>query len=182
MNNPQSFFDQEGIITREETRFFEQETFEALRERYDVIDGVVQVGVTTNKGQVLLMGPDEWSPPGGDVESGEDWDAAARRAIMDLTGETIEIDTPELIERTIFRSEDEDESRFEAYVVTFRASLTDNETNFIDDPQIADDLDNKYIEDGDAVELGWFGEVPEDVHPNHEGHIQLFIAGQTSHR
>lgn len=181
MNDPESFLDRDDVATHEETRTFNQETFEALRDRYNVIDGVVQVGVTTNE-KVLLMGPNEWAPPGGDVGSGEDWEAAARRVIEELTGVAIEIDTPELIERTIFHSESRGESPFEAYVVTYRASLAGDETGFIDDPQVADDLDNKYIEDEEAIELRWFGEIPKDAHPNHEDHIQLFFENQTSHQ
>lgn len=173
LSDPESLRDREDVAFDEQSRSIDRETFEALRERYDAIDGVVQVGVTSDDGAVLLWGPDGWAPPGGDVEPGEDWAAAARRAIEELAGVSVDIDGPELVERIEFGVEDEADSRFPAYNVLFGASLPDDTGPA--DVEVVDDLDHPYFDDGTDLELAWFDEVPEDAHANHEDHVRLFL-------
>jgi ADP-ribose pyrophosphatase YjhB (NUDIX family) len=168
--------DRDGVAFVESTRSFEQRTFEALRQRYRSIDGVVKVGVTTDDGAVLLAGQETWAPPGGNVETGEDWAAAARRAIEDLAGVAVTVDDVARVEETYFCLAGDEDSRFLAPNVLFGASLADDEPDFLDDPTVADDLDDPVYGDGEDVELGWFDAVPEDVHPNHADHVELFLS------
>jgi ADP-ribose pyrophosphatase YjhB (NUDIX family) len=159
----------------ERTRALEQRKFEALRKRYQSIDGVVQVGVTDDDGAVLLVGPDPWAPPGGNVDAGEDWAAAARRAIADLTGVAVTVDGVERVEETYFCLESDEDSRFLAPSVLFSASPAEEPGDFRADPTVASDLDDPLYGDGEDVELAWFEEVPGDAHPNHVDHIELFL-------
>lgn len=169
--DPDSLRKLEAVPVVEKERTFEQEKFEGLRRRYEQIDGVVLVGVTADDGAVLLKGDDTWSPPGASVEPGEDWTDAARRGIEELTGVEIEIDSPELVEITDFCLEDDESVRFPAASVHFEASLATDATAFREDPTFAEDL-HEYF---DGKELGWFDEVPDDAHPNHEEHVRLYF-------
>lgn len=177
MSDLQSLLDRDDVLSRTETREFDEETFEALRARYKTIDGVVQIGVINDENEVLLLGDEgtEWTLPGGDVETDEDWTAAARRAIKELTDATIEVEHPKLIEQTIFTSQNGSGDEFAASVVHFSASPAESESEFINNPSVADDLDHKYIEDKDAIDFEWFDSIPDDADPNHEDHIRLFV-------
>lgn len=157
------------------TRTFERRKFEALRDRYEAIDGVVMTGVTNDDGEVLLVGPDPWVPLGDEVGPGGDWAAAARRGVEELTGVAVEIDDVELVEESDFCLDGDEDSRFTAPCVSFSASLADDVPAFLDEPTVADDLDHPLYGDGEGVELGWFGAVPEDAHPNHVEHVRLFL-------
>ncbi len=175
IHDPATLIEREDIQFEEKTRSFDQEKFEALRDRYDSIAGVVQVGVVNENDDVLLLGPDEWVPPGGDVEVNEDWVTAARRAIDEWAGIAVDIDEVKLVELTNFHANGDDETQFSAYVVTFQATLANDNQEFLDEPTTAEDLNHKYVSDGEAVELAWFGEMPKDVHENHERHVRIFI-------
>ena len=172
LTDPRTLRDRDDVEFVEDTRTFEAETFEGLRERYDAIDGVVQVGVTTDEA-VLLWGEDTVAPPGGDVESDEDWAAAARRAMADLTGQQVEIDHPVLVEMTQFCREGDDSERFPAPSVHFEASLVDPDHEFLDDPAVPDDFEHPMFDENPV--LGWYDDVPEHVHENHAHHVELYL-------
>jgi ADP-ribose pyrophosphatase YjhB (NUDIX family) len=170
--DPETLHEREDVAYDEDHREFEREKFEALAERYDAIDGAIQVGVTTEDGRLLLQGPDGWAPPGGNVKADEDWVEAARRNIEGKTGAAIEIDDAELLERLIFRLDGDEERTITSYAVTFSASLVDEDSEFAESPTIADDLDLPADYD---LAYEWFDEVPEDAHENHVDHIELFF-------
>lgn len=52
---------------------------------------------------------------------------------------------------------------------SFSASLAENNTDFLDDSSVADDLDSEYF-DTNTVDFEWFDEVPENAHENHRDH------------
>lgn len=170
--DPESLRDREAVPVDEKERTFEEAKFEGLRRRYEQIDGVVLVGVTTDDGEVLLQGDDTWSPPGASVEAGEDWADAARRGIEQLTGVDIQIDRPVLVEITDFCLDGDESTRFPAPSIHFEASLSSDATAFREDPTFAGDVDGEYYAER---ELAWFDELPDDAHPNHEEHIELYL-------
>ncbi len=175
LSNPKSLIEEEDVEYVEKTREFEEEKFEALKERYEKIDGVVMVGVTNEDGEVLLQYTDEnWDPPGGNVKQGEDWVEAARKNMERLTGEDITIDQPKSYELYEFKSK-KDGSSFEAGTVLFEGSLIDENTEFLEDPKPIEEVASKYREHDVEIDLGWFDEVPKDAHPNHLDHIRIFL-------
>lgn len=173
--DPASLRDSEDVPFREETRTFDEETYEALHARYQTIDGVIMYGVTDADGRVLLLGPDEWVPPGGNVHPDEDWAAATRRTAEELTGHPVAIDRPVHVERTAFLPEEAPDTGFATHVVHFRASLEDEDADFLDDPGVPDDLDHALYGDGSDLELAWFDDVPAAVAENHEEHVRLYF-------
>lgn len=162
----------------ETTRSFASPSFENLEARFDAIAGVTQVGVTADDGHVLLAGDETWSPPGTDVLPGEEWAVTTRRQLESILGVDLELDGVALLEDAIFNHEDDDSRQFLAPCVSFEASLTDANTEqsraFREHPTVAEDLDHPLYGD-DAYALGWFDSIPEDVHPNHVEHVELFL-------
>lgn len=173
-SDPEDLRDREGVEVVEGERTFDSEQFAALRRRYAAIEGVVQVGITNDDGEVLLVGPEEWAPPGGDVERGEEWAEAARRNMEQLLGVDVRIDSVERVEFTDFRLADDEDERFRADSVFFGASVVDA-PEFVADPELPDDMTHKYFEDPDDMAVAWFGEVTDAVHDNHEDHVRLFL-------
>ena len=171
--DPRTLRDRDDVEFVEDERTFPDETFEGLRERYDAIEGVVQVGITTDDGEVLLWGDDTVAPPGGDVETGEDWAAAARRAMEALTGQRVAVDRPVLVEWTQFCRESDESERFPAPSVHFEASLVDPDSAFLGEPAVPADFEHPMFED-DPV-LDWYEGVPENVHENHAHHVELYV-------
>jgi ADP-ribose pyrophosphatase YjhB (NUDIX family) len=164
-----------AVEVLQEQRAFEQEQFEGLRKRYETIDGVVQVGVTTDSGDVLLVGPDGWAPPGGSVMPGEDWAGAARRSIRELTGVEIRINRVKRLVESKFCLESDESSHFYTASAIISASLSNQESSFLDDPTVAEDLDHEIYGTGEDIELAWFDTVPKDVDPNHVEDIELLL-------
>lgn len=170
--DPTTLRDRDDVEYVEETRTVGEEKFEGLRKRYERIDGVVMVGLVDD-GRVLLEGQDEWYPPGGSVQAGDDWVATARRSIEALTGIDVAIESAASIERTYFCLEGDEDERFPTLSVNFRARPVDAPESFLSDPTLAEDFEHPFA-DEDEVRLGWFASVPEDANPNHVDHIRLF--------
>lgn len=185
----ESFTDPETLRERDDVRFveaertFEREQFEGLRKRYRAIAGVAMVGVTTDDGEVLLWGEENVSPPGGSVPADEDWVATACDMVASVVGQQVEIDDVELVEWTRFRLADDDAASivddetasFPAPVVHFSASLVDPDPAFLDAPAVPEDFEHELFEDDDPPTLDWYDGMPEDVHPNHEDHVALYL-------
>lgn len=146
--------------------------FERLREHYDSVAGVVQVGITDEDGRVLLQGSPEdgeWAPPGGPVEPGADWVAAAERTMEAQTGVDVEIHDVRLLERLRFSTEDGEET-VSSWGVTFGAAAEDEQ--FLRNPEI---VDHPYLPPDHEQTFAWFEAVPEDANDNHVEHIELFV-------
>ncbi|MDR8393873.1 NUDIX hydrolase [Aliifodinibius sp. S!AR15-10] len=158
VNNPKSLVEEHEVPFREVTRRFAKDKFNGLQKRYSQIAGIVMIGITNEKNEVLLKGPDAWSPPGGAVKPGEDWAAAARRTIENQTGAAIQVEEPALVEQMHFQKKGDHEATFSAYILHFEASLTDQSKNLSNHPEFA-----------------WFRKVPEAAHPNHIKHIKLYL-------
>lgn len=160
----------------EETREFDDEHFEALRERYESIEGVVQVLLTEDDGRVLLQTYEEsngWHPPGGDVDIGESWPRTAGTLIEEITGVAAAVSDPLRHDRNIFRRAGDETDRFVADVVTFRATVEDAPDRFLDDPTTAPEYHYPFIPEEESLALGWFDGVPDDVDPNHADEVAL---------
>lgn len=165
--------DHDGVVVEERERPMPDEKFEALRERYDAIAGVVQVGLTNDDGDVLLWGEESAAPPGGSVGDGEDWMAAARDAMEALTGQRVRVDAPLMLEVTYFHREGDPEERFAAPSVHFAASLVDPDSEWVADPAAPEDYENPMFED--RPHLQWYSEVGDDVDENHAHHVDLYL-------
>ncbi|NHN43488.1 NUDIX domain-containing protein [Halorubellus sp. JP-L1] len=173
--DPDDLRERETVACSERDRVLPAEKFDALRERYERIDGVVQVGVTNDDGAVLLVGEPPYAPPGGNVEAGEDWVAAAERAMTTITGVDVRVDDAVAFERTAFRSGGDADASFHADSVLFEASLVDPPAGYREDPTFADDLDHPLYGDGSEHALAWVDAVTDDVHENHRGDVDAFL-------
>jgi len=151
------------------------QAFEGMQSHYDGIDGVVQVGITTEDGKLLLQGSTEsgdWAPPGGSVRPGEDWVDAARRTMETQTGVEVTVDTVELYEHLVFEHEDDPRRRFTAPGVSFAASLAEAPPEFLHDPDI---VEHPQLPDDHDQTFAWFGGVPDDARETHVEHIEMFL-------
>ncbi|WP_267642313.1 NUDIX domain-containing protein [Haloarchaeobius amylolyticus] len=170
MTYPEDLLDRGSVDYVEQTHVLPAEEFEAARDRAETIDGGVVVGVTDDEDRVLLVQndwSDGWILPGGGVEPGEDWEAAARREAEEETGVAVTLDGPELVYQGRLEHVDTGEVLEDGYAVFFAASPRDDGT-VADDPGVAD-------EDIQAVE--WFAAVPADVDPDHEAEVRRFVDG-----
>jgi len=162
------------VRVEERTREIPSEKFEGLGERYDAIDGVVMVGVTTADGDVLLLGEETVVPCGGDVEPGEDWRAAACRNVEELTGRSVSVDEAKLVEYTTWQNATSDAS-FRTASVHFEASLDAEAPEFRANPTPPADVEHEHYQGDDRPTLGWYDGVPESVHENHVEHVEMYF-------
>ena len=162
--DPEDLRDSEDVTFHEETHVVDREEFEAT---YEDLESHVAVGVTNDEGEVLLMndGSHGWTLTAVAVEPGEDWTAAGRRGVEQLTGVAVELDRPERVRRIDFRPEGDDERRTSMYNVVFRASPVEGRP-VADDPDLADES----VED-----VGWFDEVPAEQEGDVADDIRLFV-------
>jgi ADP-ribose pyrophosphatase YjhB (NUDIX family) len=175
LTDPETLRERAGVPDTEVRQRLDDRAFEGMGTHYGSIDGVVQVGVTTDDGRLLLQGSaesGEWAPPGGSVPPGEDWVAAARLTMETQTGVDITIDTVELYEHLVFEHADDPERRFSAPGVSFAASVVDAPPAFLDDPDIVEHP--RLPEDHDQT-FAWFETVPADANENHREHIEMFL-------
>lgn len=171
---PADFEAESHVRVEERTRELEREKFDGLRKRYDAIDGVVMVGVTTTDGEVLLLGEETVVPLGGDVEPGEDWLAAACRNVEELTGQPVSVEEAKLVEYTTWRSAG-GEASFRTATVHFEASLEADAPEFRAQPTPPADVEHKHYQENERPTLGWYDGVPEAVHENHVEHVELYL-------
>lgn len=149
--------------------------FKRMGNHYGSIDGVVQVGVTTDDGRLLLQGSaefGEWTPPGGSVSPGEDWVITARRTMETQTGVDITIDTAELYEHLVFEHAGDPGRRFSTPGASFAASVVDAPPTCLDDPDIVEHP--QLPEDHDQT-FAWFETVLADPNENHREHIEMCL-------
>lgn len=173
LSNPESLLDADAVPVESVTRDLDPEQFEARRERYAAIDGVVQIGLVDGDGRILLQGWDgasAWAPPGGTVDPGRDWVEAAREDIERLTGVAVSVDRAVLVEDLTFRRTASDES-FSAYGVSFLASLDGDAEAFRAEPTVADG--SRFADEDVALE--WFAAVPDDANDSHVDHVETFL-------
>jgi 8-oxo-dGTP diphosphatase len=128
--------------------------FEATCERARRIDGGVAVVVRDGDGRLLLV-KNEWSDgyvfPGGGVEPGEDWEAAAVREVREETGVEVRIDRPLRREREYYEHAESGERVRGITSVTFFATPVDGAC-VGEDPGV----------DGEEIQsVAWVDSVPE---------------------
>lgn len=175
LSDPETLVDRGDVPVTEVERTLGGERFEGMREHYSRIDGVVQVGITTDDGQLLLQGSEtagQWAPPGGPVGPGQDWVEAARQTMETQTGVELTVDSVELCERLTFRCEDDPTEQFSAYGVSFAASPVAADAGFLDDPAI---VDHPHLPPDHDQTFAWFDGVPDDANENHVEHIERFL-------
>lgn len=178
LETPEELLDNDEIPVETKYRELEDEKFEALQDRYDTMDGVIQFAITTDDGELLLQGWDgasAWAPPGGEVIADRpgdvDWiDAAKKSAEVEL-GVDIDIHEVLLIEELHFQQSD-GTAEFSSYGVSFGASLVNEDTEFIENPAFPEE---SQFADEDMT-LAWVTDVPEDINENHREHIEDFLA------
>lgn len=172
LTDPEVLRDRADVAVEERHRPLPDEKFEGLKQRYDAIGGVVQIGLT-NDDAVLLWGDDSVAPPGGSVGAGEDWIAAARETMEDLTGQQVEIDRPLMLEITHFQRESDESESFPAPSVHFAASLVDPDPEWVADPEPPADYEEPMFEERPRIR--WFDAVTDDVDENHAHHVELYL-------
>ena len=173
LRDPEALLDRDAVRVERVARTLDADRYEARRERYDDIDGVVQIGLTDGDGRVLLQdwnGTGGWAPPGGTVDPEADWAAAARRSAERLTGVSVAVDGAVLVEDLRFERRDGSAS-FSAYGVSFVCSLAEPAPSFREDPAVAPE--SRFAE-GDA-ELAWVSTVPDGTIENHVDHVDQFL-------
>jgi hypothetical protein len=149
---------------------------EGVRQTYQACQGKVVVGVTDDRGRLLLQRHAAPAPIHGDVAPDENWGAAAARVVAELTGITITVEGPDVVVRNQFQpAPDADWEPFTIPTVSVRASLDECAPAFLDDPQPLDTPEHKYYDDGADIDLGWHVEVPSDVHPGYEEHVRRYL-------
>jgi ADP-ribose pyrophosphatase YjhB (NUDIX family) len=173
--DPEQLRERDDVPDTEVRRTLSEEPFEGLQEHYSSIDGVVQVGITTGDGELLLQGSAEsgdWAPPGGAVSPGEDWVEAARRAMGTQTGVRIRIEAVERYEHLVFEHAENPQRQFSAPGVSFSATPREPPDRFLSDPEI---VENPQLPEDHDRTFAWFDAVPEDARPNHVEHIEMFL-------
>lgn len=171
--DPEAVLDREDVLVEATTRTLDPEKFAGLEERYDAIEGVVQMGLLDDEGRLLLQGWDgasAWAPPGGSVVPGQDWAAAARESMEALTGISVRITEIALVEELTFELAGGDDS-FSAYGVSFTVTSDRLPEEFLDDPTF--DAESPLAEE--EMALGWFTEMPDDVNENHIRDVELWL-------
>jgi hypothetical protein len=172
---PGALRERDGVVYEERERTVPVEQFEALRERYAKLDGIVQFGIRDDDGRVLLAGDDAYAPLGGDVTPGDDWTTAAADAMTNVTGQAVRVDAAVAFERTTFHPEGDREGSVHADCAFFAASLVDPDPAFLEDPTFRDGLDHPlYGADTDAT-LAWFDGVTDAVNENHARHVEWLL-------
>lgn len=162
---PRKLLEQDSIPVTKTVRSFRPAKYNGLYRRYQRIDGIVMVGVKNSKDEVLLRGPDKWSPPGGAVKRGEKWAAAAARIIKDQTGAEVFVQKPILLEHIKFQKKKSEGIYFKSYILHFEAKALDNDSVFVNNPTSGNPPGT----------FKWFHKMPKNAHPNHISHIQLFL-------
>ncbi|WP_439025408.1 NUDIX domain-containing protein [Haloarchaeobius sp. DT45] len=168
MSYPEALLDRGDVEYVERTHVLPPAEFEDARDRAGTIDGGVVVGVTDEAGRLLLIQndwSDGWILPGGGVEPGEDWEAAARREAEEETGVAVTLDGPDLVYQGRLEHAETGEILDDGYAVFFAASPRDDGA-VADDPGVADE---------DIQAVGWFGSVPDDVDSDHEAEVRRFV-------
>jgi hypothetical protein len=174
LSDPEELVDNEAIPVNTNRKELEDEKFEALRERYEGIDGVIQFAITSDEGELLLQGwngASEWAPPGGETRPGEDWVVEAERSADAVFGIEIDVDGVLFIEELQFERADGTEA-FSSYGVSFGASVAADDDDFVESPEFPDESPFA----GENMALTWVREVPPDSNENHREHIEQFLA------
>lgn len=165
LSDPESLRERDDVPFREETSVHDDEDHCSVG-----IEGRAVVGVTNDDGEVLLT-VNEAIPvallPHEPVESGDDWAAAARRAVEGVTDLTVRLDGVELVRDLDHFVEGNDEIHTTTHNVVFRASPVETGA---DDFGFPDDCD---------WSADWFDEFPEDrtddVGGPVEDDVRLFV-------
>lgn len=147
----------EKVVDRDDVRFetvvehLDADEFDRARERSRTIAGGVAVAIR-EAGRVVLV-ENEWMDgyglPGGGVEPGEDWPAAAAREAREETGIAVEVERPWQVHRQFY--EHDGRRCGPDHTVFYLASPADG-GRIADDPGV----EGEVIEDA-----GWFEAVPE---------------------
>jgi len=166
LSDPTDIADDPGVDYREHTAVHDDEHYCEAD-----VDGRIVVGVTDEDGSVLLHVNRDRSAallPNGKVQADEDWLAAGRRAVEDLTGLAVRMDAPRLVRRVEHVVDGEDEPRAATHHLVVEASPEIARENR-PQPTVPDDQ-------ADEWEAGWFDRVPVD--PNgglHVDDVRLFL-------
>jgi len=155
--DPMKLVEEAEVPFTETKRIFREEKFNGLKKYYSTLEGIVMVGVTSEKGEVLLRGPKNWAPPGGPVKQGKGWVSSARNIIEQQTGLAIQNEEAVFVEKMNFYEKDNQDAHFSGLILHLRASLENKNANV------------------KKSEFSWFPEVPADAHPNHITHIELYL-------
>lgn len=153
LTDPESLRDRDDVPFYEDQDVVDEETYETVSN----LDDLAPVGVTNDAGDVLVMRVTEQCDrkiPSAGVEPGEDYAAAARRWVAEQAGIEIELDAIEAVWRFEARLDGETSGAFRHFVV-FSGSPVDGSSD--------GDGNGGLPEDREAVEAGWFDELPDEA-------------------
>ncbi|WP_158055293.1 hypothetical protein [Halorussus halophilus] len=123
-------FDPETLRGREDVEFTEATRVHDDEDHCSVdIEGKAVVGVTDDEGKLLLIVDDERefaTPPGGNVESGDDWAAVGKERTEHLFELPIELDGPRRVRKVEHVTEGDNDPHATSYEVVFEASPVAN--------------------------------------------------------
>lgn len=159
--DPASLADREDIDVREKRRDVDEETFELFADH----EGVAAVGITRADGALLLWeGPHGWTLPFTFVEPDDDWIAAARTVIAELTGVSVEIADVESL-RCVENALVDGDAQVTTYELVYRARTVTDET-------VVREL-SAFEADEEHPDVGWFDDVPAIA--DNEDDIRSFL-------
>lgn len=150
-SDPETLADRRGVTVREKSREVDGETFDL----FTTVDGVAAVGIARADGAVLLWeGPHGWTLPFAFVEPDDDWLAAGRDVIAELTGQSFDLAAVEELRR-VENERDDGDDRVTSYEIVFRART-------VTDESVIAELD-AFEADEDHPDVDWFDEIPENA-------------------
>ena len=165
--DPETLRERPGVPFREETERIDPDV-EGVRADLATLDSHVVVGVTNDAGEVLLMDDGEhgWTLAAVPVETGDDWLAAGRSGVAELTDICVTIDRAERVRRVDYHVGDETDPHVTVYSVVVRAA-----------PVTGRPVAPSPIIAGEPIpDVGWFDAVPEGVDGPVADDIRQFLA------
>ncbi|MBX0323028.1 NUDIX domain-containing protein [Halomicroarcula sp. F13] len=142
--DPESLRDSDDVPFHEDTETVDETTLDRL----EAMDDMAPVGVTDEDDETLVMQVTEtcdWKIPAASVGPDDDFAATARRWVETNAGVAVELTAVEGVWRFEARSADSDRTA-ERYFVVFAASPAESRNA-----------------DGEAVDIGWFTDLPADA-------------------
>lgn len=166
LTDPETLRDRDDVAFEQQTRRFDGEEADAVREQFPEWDSHVAVGVLNDAGEVLLVddGHHGWTLPAAPVGDGDDYVTAGREYVEALLDADVPVSGVERVRRIDYFVGDDDRLGG-VYNVVVRADSVDSEAVAADPVSPDDALDA----------AGWFDEVPDGAAGPVAADAELFL-------